>query len=117
MSIPDNTTNDFIVPMLVQGRSWIGLSKVSDEWRWTDGKKASYTNWLQNPPQPSGDGSFVEMLKNYDGKRENYDGKWNDLSRDPSGYKPHGYVCQYDPYGKFVVFHEESFLFLALTKV
>ena len=90
--IPDKTTNDFILSM-VKIRSLIGLSKVSDEWRWADGTKASYTNWIPN--EPSGDGSSVEMVRNV---WKGVPGQWNDLPHDNT---PHlhtkGYVCQYNP--------------------
>ena len=87
-SIPDMTINAF-VQSLVTWRSWIGLEKVSGEWVWPDGTKATLTNWLPN--QPSGDGPFVEMFAD--------PGQWNDLS---SSHK-RGAVCQYDTLdGKFV---------------
>ena len=95
--ISDNTTNNFILSM-VWIRSLIGLSKVSDEWRWDDGTKASYTNWI--PGEPSGDGSLdgnaVEIVHHGWFTGESFPGKWNDLPADNTVYIK-GYVCQYDP--------------------
>ena len=95
VSIFDKTTNDFIFSM-IKTRSWIGLNKVSNEWRWEDGTKASYTNWIQDPPQPSGDGPSVEMFKTW----KTVPALWNDINAD---HKPSGYVCQYAPNGKLLL--------------
>ena len=86
--IPDMTTNDFILSM-VKIRSWIGLSKVSNEWRWADGTKATFTNWM--PGEPLGDGSSVEMM--FGNVWKGVQGQWNDLPHDNTK----GYVCQYNP--------------------
>ena len=51
-----------------------------------DGTKTTLTNWILNPRQPSGDGSFVEMFA-----QKEYAGKWNDLR----SYHRRGVVCQY----------------------
>ena len=90
-SIPDMTTNAFVQSM-VSLRSWIGLQMVNGAWVWTDGTKTTLTNWA--PTQPSGDGSFVEMLPG--------PGKWNDLTSS----NKRGAVCQYG--GKFSFFKTES---------
>ena len=88
--IPDKTTNDF-VRSIVKERSLIGLSKVSNEWRWADGTKATYTNWI--PREPSGDGPSVEIVRNvWRGTK----GQWNDIRVDSTLYVK-GYVCQYKP--------------------
>ena len=84
-TIPDMTTNAF-VQSLVTWRSWIGLQKVNGAWVWPDGRKATTTNWISSPRQPSGDGTFVELFAN-----EGHTGKWNDLS----SYHKRGAVCQY----------------------
>ena len=90
--IPDETTNNFILSM-VKARSLIGLSKVSNEWLWEDGTKASYTNWM--PREPSGDGSAVEIIqKVWTG--DSLPGQWNDLPENNTNYIK-GYVCQYNP--------------------
>ena len=81
---------------MIKTRSWIGLNKVSNEWRWADGTKASYTNWIQDPPQPSGDGPSVEMFKTW----KTVPALWNDINAD---HKPSGYVCQYAPNGKLLL--------------
>ena len=86
--IPDKTTNDFVLSM-VKIRSLIGLSKVSDEWRWADGTKASYTNWI--PTEPSGDGPSVEIVRKV---WKGVPGQWNDIPVDETNYVK-GYVCQY----------------------
>ena len=78
---------------MVKIRSLIGLSKVSDEWLWEDGTKASYTNWM--PGEPSGDGPSVEIIqKVWTG--DSVPGQWNDLPVDNTLYIK-GYVCQYNP--------------------
>ena len=88
--IPDKTTNDFVLS-IVKERSLIGLSKVSNEWRWADGTKATYTNWI--PREPSGDGPSVEIVRNvWRGTK----GQWNDIRVDSTLYVK-GYVCQYNP--------------------
>ena len=88
--IPNNTTNNFILSM-VWIRSLIGLSKISDEWRWADGTKASYTNWIPN--EPSGDGSSVEIVRKV---WKGIPGQWNDFPVDSTKHIK-GYVCQYRP--------------------
>ena len=70
---------------MIKIRSWIGLNKVSNEWHWADGTKASYTNWIHWIP--FGDGSSVEIVKS-----------WN-LNADHKV----GYVCQYAPNGKLLL--------------
>ena len=85
-TIPDMTTNAFVQSM-VSWRSWIGLQKVNGGWVWPDGTKTTLTNWILNPRQPSGDGSFVEMFA-----EKGYAGKWNDLS----SFHRRGAVCEYD---------------------
>ena len=78
---------------MVKFRSLIGLSKVSNEWLWEDGTKASYTNWM--PGEPSGDGSAVEIIqKVWTG--DSVPGQWNDLPENNTNYIK-GYVCQYNP--------------------
>ena len=84
--IPDKTTNDFVLS-IVKWRSLIGLSKVSNEWRWADGTKATYTNWMRK--EPSGDGPSVEIIRRVNGQ-------WNDIPVDSTSYVT-GYVCQYNP--------------------
>ena len=95
--IPDKTTNDFILSM-VNIRSLIGLSRISDEWVWEDGTKASYTNWMLE--EPSGDGSAVELIQQiWEG--DFVPGQWNDF---PVGstLDIKGYVCQYNPNKPFL---------------
>ena len=94
-TILDETTNDFILPM-VKTRSLIGLSKVSNEWRWADGTKLSYANW--KPGEPSGDGSSVEIIQKV-WTSDSVPGQWNDFPVDGTvnGYVSKGYVCQYNP--------------------
>ena len=87
--IPDKTTNDFVLS-IVKTASLIGLSKVSNEWRWADGTKASYTNWIPN--EPSGDGPSVAILRDV---WKGVPGQWNDIPVDKTKVK--GYVCQYNP--------------------
>ena len=85
--IPDKTTNDFVLSIVKTRGQLIGLSKVSNEWRWADGTKATYTNWMQK--EPSGDGPSVEILSVVEGQ-------WNDIPVDSTTYVK-GYVCQYNP--------------------
>ena len=89
--IPDKTTNDFVLS-IVKIRSLIGLEKISGEWVWADGTKATYTNWAA-PNEPSGDGPSVELIR--DGLNAD-PGQWNDLPVDNTYYVK-GYVCQYNP--------------------
>ena len=82
---------------MVKTRSLIGLSKVSNEWVWEDGTKASYTNWM--PGQPSGDGSAVEIIQEV-WTGDSVPGQWNDLpvnNTHPPPWTIKGYVCQYNP--------------------
>ena len=88
VSIRDMDTNNY-VNSLSKGKFWIGAYKSSGGWLWPDGYKAIVTNWAKD--QPSGDGSYAEVLDDY--------GTWNDLN---AGYK-RASVCQYDPKGKFSV--------------
>ena len=88
--IPDKTTNDFVLS-IVKERSLIGLSKVSNEWRWADGTKASYTNWIPN--EPSGDGPSVAIVRDV---WLGVPGQWNDIPVDETNWVK-GYVCQYNP--------------------
>merc|ERR1719312_2424316 len=86
VSITDMKTNDFVLSK-VSWRSWIGLEKRNGAWIWPDGTRDSLRNWI--PGQPSGDGSFVEIVKDaWTGKP----GQWNDLR---STWR-RGSVCQYD---------------------
>ena len=85
-SIPDRTTNDFLVSF-VNWRSWIAGVK---SWAWHDGSKIDYTNWMPN--QPSGDGSYMEIWGK-EGNDGSYQGQWNDLA---SSHKRTA-ICQYDP--------------------
>ena len=84
-TIPDMATNAFVQSMTTW-RSWIGLQKVNGAWVWPDGSKATTTNWISSPRQPSGDGPFVEMFA-----KDGQNGKWNDLS----SHHKRGAVCQY----------------------
>merc|ERR1712110_898158 len=65
------------------------------EWMWTDGSAGTWRNWI--PRQPSGDGSFTEIVKNpWAGES----GQWNDLGLEWKGQTNlRGSVCQYDPKG------------------
>ena len=90
VSIPDKLTNDFVLS-IVKSRSWIGLTKISNQWYWDDGTKAAYTNWL--PMQPSGDGSSVEIVRDI---WTGVPGQWNDMHGHNIVYVK-GFVCQYNP--------------------
>ena len=98
-SIPDMKTNEF-VNSKVSWRSWIGLEKINGAWVWQDGSQATMRNWIPN--QPSGDGAFVEIVKNvWAGKS----GQWNDLGLEWKGQSNlRGSVCQYDPKGAQIVY-------------
>ena len=90
VSIPDNKTNEFVLSM-VASRSWIGLENVANEWVWSDGTKATFTNWL--PDQPGAVGKSVEIVKAI---WTGVPGQWNNLQWFNTAYTK-GYVCQYDP--------------------
>ena len=81
---------------MIRSRSLIGLINISGEWRWVDGTKASYPNWIPN--EPSGDGSSVEIVRNV---WIGVPGQWNDLPFDSIHIK--GYVCQYNPGKLFII--------------
>ena len=88
VSIPDNTTNDYLTT-LTKETSWTGGYKNSEgDWGWTDGSPWTFTKWA--PGEPNDDGGredFVEI---------NFQkiGLWND---DPDVKFPKGALCQYDP--------------------
>ena len=88
-------TNDFVLSK-VSWRSWIGLEKRNGAWVWPDGTRDSLRNWI--PGQPSGDGSFAEIVKDaWAGKP----GQWNDLGLTWNGQTIlRGSVCQYDLKGR-----------------
>lgn len=88
VSIRDLDTNNYINTMS-SGKFWIGAYKGSSGWTWPDGYKAIFTKWAKD--QPSGDGSYMEVLDNT--------GSWNDLH---AGYK-RASVCQYDPKGNIQI--------------
>ena len=95
-------TNEF-VNSKVSWRSWIGLEKIDGAWVWQDGSGDTWRNWI--PRQPSGDGAFVEIVRNvWAGKS----GQWNDLGLEWRGQTNlRGSVCQYDlkgttPYPNFI---------------
>ena len=44
-SIPDHMTNDFLARLTNRLTSWIGASKNSGDWAWSDGSGWNYTNW------------------------------------------------------------------------
>ena len=33
-------------------KAWIGLHKVNNEWRWSDGTSVNFTDWSTLEPQP-----------------------------------------------------------------
>ena len=93
VSIRDLDTNNY-VNTLSSSKFWIGAYKSSSGWTWPDGYKAIFTKWAKD--QPSGDGSYMEVLDNT--------GSWNDLH---AGYK-RASVCQYDPKGKFPIWRQNN---------
>ena len=86
VSIPDKTTNDYVL-RFVNYRSWIGLEKKGSYWNWSDGTWGKFLYW--GGGGPSGDGSYVELCRNTDWTP----GMWNDLA----SYHKRGFVCQYAP--------------------
>ncbi|XP_038075664.1 fibrillin-2-like [Patiria miniata] len=88
--ITDSATNDFISNMpWNMGHSyddvmWIGLNDrmTEDDFRWTDGSKPSYTNWIPGQPDDLYGADCVQM--------------WLDSNQwsDESCYNYRHYVCQ-----------------------
>ncbi len=67
----------------VDRRIWIGFSDAASEgaWAWSDGSKASFTNWNAGEPNNSGGVEhYAELLGS--------SGRWNDLNAAGSGF-PH----------------------------
>ena len=63
----------------------IGLQKSQGSWTWVSGKPLTINKWQRG--QPSGDGSYTVMAKNY--PRGRY-GLFNDLP----DYIRRGYICE-----------------------
>ena len=77
----------------VDRRIWIGFSDAASEgaWAWSDGSKASFTNWNAGEPNNSGGVEhYAELLGST--------GQWNDLNAAGSGYA-HIAVVELSPAG------------------
>ena len=70
----------------------IGLQK-EEGWQWVSGKPLTITKWQGG--QPSGDGPFVVMAKEYP---PNTFGLFNDLP----DYVPRGYICEKPKVGNWL---------------
>ncbi len=70
--IPDAATNAILAPFGSLG-SYFGYSDQATEgtWIWTGGGNSTYTNWLPNEPNNSGNEDYAHMEVN---------GKWNDAN-------------------------------------
>ncbi|XP_078601264.1 C-type lectin lectoxin-Lio1-like [Branchiostoma floridae x Branchiostoma japonicum] len=93
-SVKDEKENDFIAGLVVgapKGKVafvWLGLSKERGVWQWTDGSRATYTNWAPHEPNNSfwhaafrGEncgGVYSETGKKWIVNRWSERGQWND---------------------------------------
>ena len=68
----------------------IGLKKVGDDWQWVNGEPLTINKWQAG--QPSGDGDFTVMSKDYPLGSQ---GLFNDLAN----YHKRAYICEL-PIGK-----------------
>ena len=88
-SVPDKTTNDFLVKLTGGPNewTWLGGSQFGPkDWRWTDGSDwTGYTNW--GPGQPDNTGGHLHLYN------QNAVGQWNDNFED----KELKFICQSDP--------------------
>ncbi|XP_066287344.1 C-type lectin domain family 19 member A-like [Branchiostoma lanceolatum] len=102
-SVKDQGENNFIKGLIVgapKGRVayvWLGLYKVGKKWKWTDGSRASYTNWAPHEPNDSwlfgGEncgGVYSETGKKWAVRWYSERGQWNDNN---CSWK-YPYVCE-----------------------
>ena len=69
-SIKDEETQTFLYSLLDPKikKAWIGGQKVGEQWTWVDGTPFDRTGgWIPNPwnngkDEPSGDGSYMELI-------------------------------------------------------
>ena len=92
-SIQDLKTNNFVA-RVAPGFVWIGASRGSGRWQWSDGSPWHYTNWAHGQP---GNEMYVAMTWRGDF------GLWYTFGNNgkPMGsqYYTPGFVCQYDGNG------------------
>ncbi|XP_035698133.1 hepatic lectin-like [Branchiostoma floridae] len=106
-SVNNHGENNFIGSLISNARDrrlvpsyWLGLTKESGWWKWTDGSRVVYTNWAEGEPSNSmlwslGQGENCGSMYTKTGKNIGWDptrhtGQWNDnkcSSRFP-------YVCE-----------------------
>ncbi|MCP4116120.1 MAG: hypothetical protein GY737_12085 [Desulfobacteraceae bacterium] len=79
--------NDFIVGNSDHEKTWLGGTKVNNNWTWvTDENWGKYTNWLTSPEQqPSGNGDYMWFWQQE---------KWDDTSNGDS--LATGFIVEYD---------------------
>ncbi|XP_066297369.1 macrophage mannose receptor 1-like [Branchiostoma lanceolatum] len=96
-SINDGGENNFIASLVSNVHDtrwvpsiWLGLSKESGQWKWTDGSRADYTNWAPGEPSASmfwslGHGEKCVSVYTKTGinggfvGKKRYVGQWNDV--------------------------------------
>ena len=69
-SVKDEETQTFLYSLLdpTIKKAWIGGQKVGEQWTWVDGTPFDRTGgWIPNPwnngkDEPSGDGSYMELI-------------------------------------------------------
>ena len=93
-SILTATEQDIVAAMtaaLPEDGLWIGLDDIEEEgaFRWSDGNKLEYTNWMPgNPGDTLGGEDCVEFYYP--------DGTWNDIN---CSWKVDGFICAHRPSG------------------
>lgn len=92
IKIESKAENDFlsnVVKTLNIKNTWLGLRRRMDnQFYWTDGTMATYTNWLPNEPNHFGGNEYCSDLR---------DGKWNDVPCAWALYGPR-YICEKSAY-------------------
>ena len=88
LAVPSTASKNNFISSFTSDEFWIGGFKndASGKWEWLDGSVWSYSSWLSNPQEPSGDGPFI--VSNFGGI-----GNWWNWNDRPD--KTHrAFVCQ-----------------------
>eukprot|EP00058_Branchiostoma_floridae_P006243 XP_002591731.1 hypothetical protein BRAFLDRAFT_223290 [Branchiostoma floridae] len=92
-SINDRAENNFVKLFISNYKSkiptiWLGLHKVSGQWKWTDGSRAGYKNWVRGEPNNSK--TMSSKFKGENCAVKMYWGQWNDIRCGNA----HAYICE-----------------------